>query len=195
MTIDLDKITADVAIILGEPLLPDCEPEEGPYPSLSERVRLSAPSVLGEIMECAPKGSLSEWKSMKGCRIEADISGRGTLILPDDFLMLGSLRLTGWKRPVEELSSLQGSAGDKLSSAWKGIRGSYERPFAFLSTGGGKPSLVLSPCDDGSVIEDGWYMPRPAFDSSGEIFIPDRLYLPFLKSMAALIVKSDFKEL
>ncbi|MCH5226058.1 MAG: hypothetical protein J1D77_08640 [Muribaculaceae bacterium] len=55
------QLAIEVATILGEPLLPDCQPEESPFPGIENRVRILSPSLLASlIFEKADKEGILE---------------------------------------------------------------------------------------------------------------------------------------
>ena len=45
------QLAADVATLLGETLLPENLPEECPFPSIENRVRILAPGILADLTE------------------------------------------------------------------------------------------------------------------------------------------------
>ena len=74
-----------------------------------------------------------------------------------------------------------------LGSVWKGIRGSKERPIAIKVITEGKPGIKISPCEAGSRIEDGCYMPVPDFDKNDCLSVPGTVYLRLLQALSMAI--------
>ena len=54
----IERIAADVATLLGETILEECQPEESPYPGIEERVRILAPGILSNIL-MAPRETVT----------------------------------------------------------------------------------------------------------------------------------------
>lgn len=50
MKVTLEKLTSDVATLLGESLSLECQPEESPFPGIEDRVRILAPGLLSSLL-------------------------------------------------------------------------------------------------------------------------------------------------
>lgn len=50
----LDQLASEVAILLGESLALECQPEESPFPGIKDRVRILAPGILATILILPP---------------------------------------------------------------------------------------------------------------------------------------------
>ena len=48
--VTFDRLTSDVAAILGESLSLECQPDESPFPGIKERVRILAPGILARLL-------------------------------------------------------------------------------------------------------------------------------------------------
>ena len=177
MKISLDSLASDVAALLGESLQLECQPEESPFPTIKEQVRIRAPAILSELLsECSPEFLYGYGKQINS-KAEKDDSGVVTLELPDDFLRIIYLQMSDWARPVTEISSHKSSEALKQSSRWKGIKGTPQRPvaiFGFTSTG--KRCLRLYSSNADATLVQAQYMPVPKADADDMINIPQSLY-------------------
>ena len=87
---------------------------------------------------------LQGWKSLAPATYTADAEGRVVIPLPDDFLSLLSLRLSGWERPVREVLEPSNWLYRLQPMRYGGLRGSPSRPLAFFTTDDeGHPALEL----------------------------------------------------
>lgn len=87
---------------------------------------------------------LQEWKALEQSTFTADAEGRVLIVLPDDFLSLLSLRLSGWERPVREVLDSSDWRYRLQSLRHTGLRGSACRPLAFFTVDDeGHPALEL----------------------------------------------------
>ena len=192
MQTTLKQITRDVAVMLGEPLLPECEPEEGILPALDSRVRLSAPGVLAELILTLPAEMLTGWKTLTGCSLTVDGNGTGIITLPEDFLRLGSLRLTEMRAGIEKTLADDDPLKEVLCSEWAGVRGSVERPRAVLAPGpDGSRVIKIYSASPEAVIEEGYYISAPVFDGNDRMDVPDRIYGEFVKRLAGELKENE----
>ena len=82
--------------------------------------------------------------TLNALSLNADSEGRVILTLPDDFLSLLSLRLSGWERPVREVLRPDHWLYRLQAMRWTGLRGSPQRPLAFFTIEDeGHPALEL----------------------------------------------------
>lgn len=189
MKVDISKITSDVAALLHESLVAECEPEETLFPDLGLQVAILAPGLLQELLLQSPKSLLSGWKPLNGA-LTVDEEGIATLDLPDDFLLLGSVRLSGWQRSVDSLLEPEDCRCQLQESPWKGIGGTPERPVAMLgfSKGGGR-QLRLFRCAQDAELEQGWYLPVPVL-TAGSMEVAPSLYYQLLAKIAESVKAS-----
>lgn len=66
--VTLNQLATDVAILLGEALSLECQPEESPFPNLSDRVQILAPGILSSLL----------------IAVEDDIKLDGSILLPEN---------------------------------------------------------------------------------------------------------------
>ena len=136
--------------------------------------------ILAFVDECAaqavaetPTEQLSGWLPLAGATLTVDSSGRGLLSLPEDTLLLHSLRLESWQRPVTEFLPHSHWLRRLQRSRWHGLRGSAQKPLAFHAVDAyGHHALELFSCLPDDTVAEGHYMPKPHTDASGEISIP-----------------------
>lgn len=182
---NLEEITADVAMLRGELPALECDPGDLPFPGLKDMVRLQAERCGEEsILEC-DFSRLTGWIPLPCEELTIDSHGKGLIPLPDDFLMLHSLMLTGWQRPVTEVGNVEDSSYKRQWQGVRGAKGNLSRPAAFIETGKkGKRMLALYSCISGAVIAEGHYMPAPRFNEADEIEIPECAYVGMVKRLA-----------
>ena len=184
-------IARDVATILGEAILPDCEPEESPFPNMEEQVETLVPGILTEMLEAAPSEKLTGWKSLDRSAFRRETSGIGILPLPSDFLRLGIIRLKGRDFGIRSVLSESNPGIAKFKSGVAGVNGSCERPEAIFSLSHtGERTIEIYRCEEGAAMDYGFYLPIPGFDSSGNISIPDPLYPELIRKMAEKIERT-----
>lgn len=179
----LQKIAADVAALIGEPLIPECEPEESPIPGFADRLRIMVPAILSSLIQEAPKASLTGWASVAGTPL-IDSRGVATVELPDDFIRFGSIRLSGWAREVDSVLDETDSRIHLQGSGTPGIGGNSERPAAvFGLSASGIRSLKLYTCAEDARIEYFHYFSRPAWNADDTVEIPETLYPALLSAL------------
>jgi len=170
------EIIRNVALHLGAD--PDEIPSaaESPYPSLADRIRANLEECVAQAILSTPKGLLTGWRLLPDDGLTVSDDGCVLLPLPDDFLVLHSLRMSDWEREVTEvypsdhwLTRLQGSR-------WHGLRGTPSRPLAFETlTKEGKRALRLYSSGKDATLASGWYLPAPKINESDEIDIGCKL--------------------
>ena len=167
------EIIRNVALHLG--VDPDEMPTsaESPYPSLADRIRANLEESVAQAILSTRKELLTGWRLLPDDGLTVADDGSVLLPLPDDFLVLHSIRMSDWEREVTEaypsdhwLHRLQGSR-------WHGLRGTPARPVAFETlTEDGKRALRLYSSGRGATLASGWYLPAPKINDADEIDIP-----------------------
>ena len=181
----LADITADVAAILEESLALLCDAADSPFPTLQERVRIEAPEIAMQLLLEAPPEAIDTWQTLPGGGLTTDADGLAALPLPEDFLRLGSVRLQGWERPA-----VPAPEGDLLQrllchSRWPALRGTNQKPVAFIKTTGSGRSLIMCPAPKGSLaLAEGSYLAMPRFDGEERMTVPERLYGALLQRLS-----------
>ena len=185
LKISVSQLASDVATILGENLALDCRPEESPFPDIEDRVRVLSPVVLSSLIVEVSHEKILDYKPLNG-NIQVNSEGVGTLLLPDDFLRLVSIKLSGWNRTVIEIFEAGEVRTLPLGSRWKGIKGSSQRPAVVIGINkDGKKCLFLYGCRDGDKIEAAGYQPVPTISNTDILEIPVSLYPMLLKELVA----------
>lgn len=101
-----------------------------------------------------PPSRLSGWKRLPVQTLTADTDGRVLLTLPDDFLMLLSLRLSNWERPVTEVLRPDHWLRRLQSVRWAALRGTPQRPLAFFTAdAAGRPALELFSSEPDAMVQ------------------------------------------
>lgn len=119
--------------------------------------------LTAEILSTSPE-LLRGWKRWPEVTAKADSEGRVIITLPEDFLLLLSLRLSDWERPVREVLRPDNWLYRLQNRRWEGLRGSPSRPLAFFTTDDeGRPALELFSSEPGADVSvtEGSYIPRP----------------------------------
>ena len=153
--------------------------------SIRQRMLLDIEACAAEAILDTPPMQLTGWKQLDGNALTIEDDGRAILPLPDDFLTLFSIKMTGWQKSVTELMPHDHWLRGMQSAYWPGLRGTPERPLAFMGVGtDGKPCIELFSCPAPDSLEEGWYMPAPKIDADGNIDIPPAAYRKCLLLLA-----------
>lgn len=179
----LDQLTSEVSILLGESISSECFPEESPFPDLAQRVRILAPSLLGSILKEAPVELCGILKSIPASGLDHSET-ETTLKLPDDFLKIGTVKMSGWICEASEISPLSSLASACESSGLEGVKASRSRPAILLTyRADGSKALRLCPANKEDRLEYALYVAVPTISDSGFLEIPDPLYDVLLKAL------------
>lgn len=114
------------------------------------------PLMEGSVPETLRRAVLGvrKWRSLPPTTLTADSEGRVVLTLPSDFLMLLTMRLEGWERPVREVLSPTNWLYRLQAARWTGLRGTPQRPLAFFTSDDeGLPALELFSVPPDSSVE------------------------------------------
>lgn len=180
----LSRLTEDVAALLGESLALECETSECPFPNLEARVRIIAPGILSSMIMDAPLNRLDGWKPLTAFTVTEE-EGTASLVLPADFLRIGTLKMKSWKCEITQIISLEHPEWSFQRSRHPGIKGSAQRPRAILrQDASGKQSLTLIPTSDGDFLEYAWYLPVAPVGEDDSLEIPLRLYAGLIRKIA-----------
>ena len=187
MKTDLERLAADVAALLGEPLITECETEESPFPGFTARVGRMATGVLTQMLRESPRALLTGWLPLAGALTTSN-DGIPSIPLPEDFLMLGGIKLSHWQRGTDTVISPDHKLASRQYSSWEGIRGNPQRPVALIAIGnGGKRILrLIGGACEAPVLDYGWYMPVPEIND-GTIEIPPALYPQLVEQIAGAL--------
>ena len=150
--------------------------EESETATLADRLRLDLESTLAKAILETPRGQLTGWQPLDGGGMRELEDGSVLLPLPDDFLMLHSVRLRGWERAVTEISEAGSFAAVMQGSRWAGLRGCGQRPVAVEAVWSDGSDESDRRClrlhgahDTPPALAEGWYMPAPRIDAEGFI--------------------------
>lgn len=117
--------------------------------------------------------------------------GKGYAILPHDFMRLICFRMSDWKRGVHEAISESDPAYSLMSSKYKGISGSPEKPLvAIVRRAEGKVLEFSSSHDGTATVAQATYQPYPAIGNDGKIDIAEECYSAAVYRAAALTLAS-----
>lgn len=100
----------------------------------------------------------------------------GYVLLPDDFLRLVSFKMDDWQRTVHEAIDVGDPRYVLQSSAYKGVRGTPEKPVVAVAPYSDGLALEFFSCrSDDAVIAAATYLPLPTW-VDGCVSICKRLY-------------------
>lgn len=181
------ELAEDVATLMGERLLLECQPEESPFPDLEDQVRLLVPGLLATLILEAPAETLFDGARQLGGDFSIDGEGVVSMECPEDFLRPVCIKMSDWRGSVTELTPATDRRARMQASRWEGIRGNRERPVAIRD----RDSLKLYSSGEGARLEAGYYMARPRVEEGGVIAIPDTLYPLLLQRLKASLVVGE----
>lgn len=183
----IERIAADVATLLGETILEECQPEESPYPGIEERVRILAPALLTSmLMEIPVESSADFTKSTPSISIDGE--GTVSFPLPADFLRLVSVKMSDWLRSVTNVTPLDSETGRIQESPVKALRGTRERPVAVISIGEDRNrAMMLFSSGSGNRLEHFLYYAVPQIAADDTLDIPQPLYHRLIIQLAEKI--------
>ena len=117
----------------------------------------------------------------------------GLLSLPDDFLRLISLKMNGWKRPIQTLVGEDSAEAHKQQN--KFLRGTPDHPVGVLTHGvSGHPiaELFTCPTNNPTIIDMGQYYPEPKrnnYNGDSYVNICQPLEYPCLNQITAHVLR------
>ena len=178
--ITIKELATETAKLLGESLLLECQPEESPFPTLEDQVRILSPELLSSLILESPLEMLRDAGKEIVSTPSIDADGGVTLECPEDFLRLIYLKMSDWRVAVTKITPLSSSLLSRQGSKWNGIRGNGDKPLAILLPTG----LKLYSSSQGASLERGIYVARPKIKEDDSLEIPDGLYFPLLQKIA-----------
>lgn len=173
------EIIKDVMQLLGEP--GGCIPEgtgAGGWCSPEGRILMEIEEKAAQAILAVPPERLDGWRLLPDDGMTVDEEGVARLPLPADFLLLHSLRMSDWERPVAKVLPHSHWLRALCGSRWHGLRGVPSRPLAFFGIAdgeGGSASrclLLYSSRSPQATLAEGWYMPAPRIGADDTISVP-----------------------
>lgn len=191
MRIKADELVKKAALLIGETPSWNVDPEECVGATLADYLRLEIELRATEAVLATPRERLTGWKSLDASGIITKEDGSALLPLPEDFLLLHTLRLSGWERSVTEVHLADSAMAHLQSCRWEALRATPQRPVAVLEPGDNAMCLHLyGTHSDPAAVEEGWYMPAPRIDSEGYISIPEASVPTLLNIASRLTFKT-----
>lgn len=179
MIFSIERLQTDVMVRLGEISRPHTSVSASGIPSAADVVAAKAAALLPDVGARLIAGaSLSQLAG--GVAMEAEVAFRlmpcrlhaAEIQLPEDFLALVSLRMSGWERSVGRIVLPDSADWYCQWSEEPGIAGCPERPRVYLDDN------VLRAVGSGADAEvewfRGWKIPSPGAD--GKFHFPASLY-------------------
>lgn len=179
MTYDLNRLTADVLMRMGEVVRPqstsDLHGIPTPSDAVAARIRSQLPLTGGRLILEAPpamlgEGELPETDSNQIC-MPCGMAGTD-INLPSDTLRVVSVSIGDAIIPGSSLVGPESGAYMRQYSPESGIAGSPERPMCYLLPGGVLRVVGTGP--DAAVSVRIWRVPEA--DEEGNFRFPEKLY-------------------
>lgn len=180
MIYSIDRLQQDVMARLGEISQPQPPLSVCNIPTLADIVAHKVRSLLPEVGATLIRGASPDVLGM-GCQLAVAVSMRlmpcgmyaAEVPLPEDFLRLVSVKMSGWERSVSRLILPESPEWECQWSGEAGIAGCPERPRAYIEGG---ILRALGSLDEDDVLEHirCWRLPEP--DSEGKFHFPETLY-------------------
>ena len=118
-------------------------------------------------------------------------TGKGFIILPDDFMRLIAFRMSDWTRTVYEAISESDPQYALQSSRFKGICGNPEKPVvAIVRRAEGKVLEFYSCKTEEASVAQATYLPIPKIDRDGGIDVAEDCYRAAVYRAASLALAS-----
>lgn len=141
--------------------------------TLAYRLRELVEPCATEAILATPRERLTGWRLLGGAGMQEMEDGSAMLPLPDDFLLLHSLRLDGWERSVTEIHAPDSGMGRLQGGRHSGLRGTSQRPVAVVYPhGDGRCLRLFGRHARPAELAEGWYMPMPRIADDDTIDLP-----------------------
>lgn len=139
----------------------------------------------------APVGLLEHGHTFRGAVSWRGDSGKGYILLPDDFMRLVYFKMSDWDFGVSEAMTDASPLYLRQFSKWKGVSGNTERPVAaVVNRAEGLVLEFFSGADDTATVDQAAYVPYPRVDKDGGIDVSERCYPAAVYRAAALALSS-----
>ena len=153
------------------------------YAKLADAVRLVEMEALLSMLESGHDFGEQD--------IYINKTGKGFIILPDDFMRLIAFRMSDWTRTVYEAISESDPQYALQSSRFKGICGNPEKPVvAIVRRAEGKVLEFYSCRTDEATVAQAVYLPYPRIDADGGIDVAEDCYRAAVYRAASLALAS-----
>lgn len=193
MVYTLQKLQTDVMARLGEIARPQSQLPESAVPCPEDIVALRAASLLDDVGSRLIREASLETLGA-GVPIEPEVMMRlmpcglygAILRLPEGFLRLTSVRMSGWRRSVSSIVFPESADWERQWSSETGIAGCPERPRAYIdSDREGRLLRLLGSVDSSDTLDKlgVWTVPSPGED--GGFDFPETLYAELVGTIAA----------
>ncbi len=181
MRYSLHHIISHVRTLLN--YCPDCKPLidvcDEPTLSINRMIATMLPTAARRVLLNASVTAIDTlrpltgevaWKTWPGGAI-------AFIPLPDDFLRLASIQMTGWQRPAQIITE-ESPEYEWQSSRFIGVRGNPQRPVAAIVRYPFGQVVELYSCADvtQTTIKRALYVPLPEVDADGYIDLPKGLF-------------------
>ncbi|MDE6637499.1 MAG: hypothetical protein K2K32_04595 [Muribaculaceae bacterium] len=195
MVCTLDQLQRDVMSRLGENPQPQPSYEVIDIPAPVDVIRQKIASYLPEIgsrlIREASSDSLGDGEGIDVSVVKRKMPCglyAADVKIPEDFLRLVSVKMSGWTRSVNQLIKSGDKEWSRQWSAESGIAGSPWRPKAYMVREGQGLMLRLIGCEDEDDALDWLRVCRcPVPDATGSFHLPSSLYAFLVSEIAKML--------
>lgn len=161
--------------------------------TLRRRIRDALPGVAAALIRDAPASWLEDLRQLpRDISWRGDGSGRGWILLPDDWLRLAVFRMSDWQCGVVEALEATPDLLVRQHGPWPGLRGNPRSPMCLVSKRSyGCVLEFFSSRDDSACVADAAYVAYPAITDADTVAVPSRLLPDVVDRLATMIVSGE----
>lgn len=190
MIFKVSDIIREVRVCIDQNKTSDSLFESGDIETLAldEIMRQKIPEAVRRVHTDAPTYLLESGHGFGDAVFWGDLES-GYVILPDDFMRLIMFRMSDWERTVYTAISTEDEEYEKMSSRFKGIRGTAQKPVCAIALRPEGKVLEFYSCkSESAYVSKATYLPYPKVDGDGGIDICERCYTAVIYTAAALVL-------
>lgn len=192
MIFKVTDIIRDVRVCIDQNKTSEALFEDGDIETLTldEIIRQKIPEAVRRVHTDAPTYLLESGHDFGDAVYWGDMES-GYVMLPDDFMRLIMFRMSDWERTVYTAISTEDEEYEKMSSRFKGIRGTAQKPVCAIAIRPEGKVLEFYSCKSESAdVAKATYLPYPKIDEDGGIDICERCYTAVIYTAAALVLNT-----
>lgn len=190
MIFKVSDIIREVRVCIDQNKTSDSLFESGDIETLAldEIIRQKIPEAVRRVHTDAPTYLLECGHDFGDAVFWGDLES-GYVILPDDFMRLIMFRMSDWERTVYTAISTEDEEYEKMSSRFKGIRGTAQKPVCAIAIRPEGKVLEFYSCkSESAYVSKATYLPYPKVDEDGGVDICERCYTAVIYTAAALVL-------
>lgn len=192
MIFKVSDIIREVRICIDQNKTSEALFDEGDIETLAldDIIRQKIPEAVRRVHTDAPTYLLEEGFNFGDAVYWGDKES-GYVLLPDDFMRLIMFRMSDWERTVYTAISTEDEEYEKMSSRFKGIRGTAQRPVCVIALRPEGKALEFYSCkSEMAQVSKATYLPYPKVDEDGGIDICERCLTAVIYTTAALVLNT-----